>query len=234
MHRASSLRRCRPRRTLLVAVLLLAGTGAFLSTAAQGADTSWSTRVQYGKASWYGSYFHGRSTASGERFHMHELTAAHRSAPLGTQAMVTNLNNGQSVRVRINDRGPYVRDRIVDLSLGAARRLGMVNGGVAPVKVEFLPATTWATTEEPLTVAMPEPPLTFVVQAGTFSDLQQAKLVQQALTDYAPQVWTSAAATDTDMLYRVRFGLFPNREVAEQAAREIAKYGFSTSVMPFR
>ena len=234
MHKAASLRRCRPRRTLLVAGLLLAGTGALLSASARGADTSWSTtRVEYGRASWYGPYFHGRTTASGERFRMGALTAAHRYAPLGTHAVVTNLHNGNTVRVRINDRGPYVRGRVVDVSYGAARSLGMVHRGVIPVKVEFLSGTEPAE-ETPLTVAIPEPPPTFVVQAGAFSDQERAALVQQALADYAPQVWTSAVQKGSTVLYRVRFGLFPNRDAAENLAREIEQYGFATSVVPLR
>jgi peptidoglycan lytic transglycosylase len=100
--------------------------------------------VQYGVASWYGRAFHGRPTASGEPFDMAQITAAHRSAPLGTQALVTNLDNGQAVRVRINDRGPWKRGRLLDLSYGAAQRIGMLQAGSARVKVEFLPETKTA------------------------------------------------------------------------------------------
>ena len=98
------------------------------------------SQTQYGTASWYGRPFHGRRTASGEIYDMYEVTAAHRTAPLGTYALVTNLSNGQIVQVRINDRGPAIRRRILDLSYGAARELGMVTSGVARVKVEFLEA----------------------------------------------------------------------------------------------
>ena len=77
--------------------------------------------VQVGVASWYGPGFHGRRTANGEIYDQYELTAAHRTLPLGTRAMVTNLDNGRSVEVRINDRGPFVDGRVIDLSYGAAR-----------------------------------------------------------------------------------------------------------------
>jgi rare lipoprotein A len=83
---------------------------------------------QVGVASWYGKQFHGRATASGEDFDMFELTAAHRQLPLGTYVKVTNLRNGKSVVVRVNDRGPYVEGRIMDLSYSAARMLGFYNG----------------------------------------------------------------------------------------------------------
>lgn len=88
-----------------------------------------------GQASYYGAKHQGKRTASGERFDQNQLTAAHRSLPFGTQVRVTNLNNEKSVIVRINDRGPYARSRIIDLSRHAAQQLGMLRSGVAPVRV---------------------------------------------------------------------------------------------------
>jgi rare lipoprotein A len=92
-----------------------------------------------GNASWYGPGFTGRKTASGEIFDDTKFTAAHRTLPLGSKAQVTHLDNGKSVKVEINDRGPYIQDRIIDLSRAAARVLGMVDEGVARVRVEPLP-----------------------------------------------------------------------------------------------
>ena len=92
--------------------------------------------VQRGEASWYGPGFHGRKTASGERFNQHSLTAAHRKLPLGTKATVINLDNGKTVEVEINDRGPYVRGRIIDLSEAAAKRLAMKHTGTTLVRLE--------------------------------------------------------------------------------------------------
>ena len=94
--------------------------------------------IYSGKASWYGPGFHGRRTANGEVFNSNELTAAHRSLPFGTKVRVTNMNNGRSVVVRINDRGPFAGGRIIDLSAGAARSINMINSGVAPVRIEVL------------------------------------------------------------------------------------------------
>ena len=85
---------------------------------------------QVGVASWYGPGFHGKRTASGERFDQNDLTAAHRKLPLGSEVKVTNLENGRSIVVEINDRGPYVKGRVIDLSKAAARRLGIVEDGV--------------------------------------------------------------------------------------------------------
>ncbi len=94
--------------------------------------------VKYGKASWYGKPFHGRLTANGERYNMYSMTAAHRTYAMGTILKVTNLKNRRSVRVRINDRGPFYNTRNIDLSYGAARRLGLVHNGVGKVKIEVI------------------------------------------------------------------------------------------------
>ena len=94
---------------------------------------------EVGEASWYGRYHQGRRTASGERFDMNKLTAAHPTLPLGTEARVTNLENGKSVEVTVNDRGPYVKGRAIDLSAKAAQELGMKRRGIATVHIEVLP-----------------------------------------------------------------------------------------------
>lgn len=90
---------------------------------------------QVGVASWYGPGFHGQTTASGDRFDQNQLTAAHRTLPLGTRAVITSLETGKSVEVKITDRGPYVKGRKIDLSRAAARKLGMTKKGVAKVKI---------------------------------------------------------------------------------------------------
>ena len=94
--------------------------------------------TERGKASYYAGDFHGRKTASGERFDMNRMTAAHRTLPMGTRVRVTNLANGRDVVVRINDRGPFKRGRVIDVSYAAAKRLDMVAAGVVPVKLEIL------------------------------------------------------------------------------------------------
>lgn len=96
------------------------------------------TRGQVGNASWYGGKFHGRTTANGERFDMNQLTAAHRSLPFGSKVRVTNPATNDSVVVRINDRGPYAGNRVIDLSRAAAKAVQIIDRGVAPVKLEVL------------------------------------------------------------------------------------------------
>jgi rare lipoprotein A len=99
-------------------------------------DIEGSKVEQVGNASWYGPVLDGKKTASGQTFDQDELTAAHRTLPLGSEAVVTNLQNGKSVKVTINDRGPYVKGRKIDLSRAAARQIGMSKNGVAKVKIE--------------------------------------------------------------------------------------------------
>ena len=112
-------------------------------------------RVERGQASFYASRFHGRRTASGERYNHQAMTVAHRSLPFGTVLRVTNERNGRSITVRVNDRGPFIRGRILDLSGAAARRLGVT--GLAPVTIETIPAGE-AEPEPPAEVVPPPPP----------------------------------------------------------------------------
>jgi rare lipoprotein A len=116
-----------------IARFLLA-LGIFASGCASGAGHA----AQKGLASYYADRYHGRKTASSEVFDVNAMTAAHRTLPFGTRVRVTNVNNGRSVVVRINDRGPFVAGRVIDLSPAAARRIDMINDGVAPVKLEVL------------------------------------------------------------------------------------------------
>ncbi|AWN44044.1 septal ring lytic transglycosylase RlpA family protein [Methylobacterium durans] len=117
------------RLMLLAIVAITCSTGAH-------AEAAPSAPAQSGVASWYGPGFHGRRTANGERFNTHALTAAHRSLPFGTQVRVTNKSNGRSVVVRINDRGPFVGGRVIDLSNASARAIGV--SGVAKVSLARL------------------------------------------------------------------------------------------------
>ncbi|WP_127142592.1 septal ring lytic transglycosylase RlpA family protein [Pelagibacterium montanilacus] len=124
-------------KSAALAVVILTGSTplAISTTAAQETAV---VQTLSGVASWYGGKFHGRTTANGETYNMHAMTAAHKTLPFGTQVVVTNQNNGRSVVVRINDRGPYAGGRIIDLSREAANQIGMINAGTASVKVEVL------------------------------------------------------------------------------------------------
>ena len=114
--------------------LVVAGVVVLLACAPVG-RRGW---VQYGLASWYGPGFHGKRTASGEIFNMYKLTAAHNFLPFGTIVEVTNLTNGKKVRVRINDRGPSIKGRIIDLSYAAAKKIDLIGPGVAKVRLRVI------------------------------------------------------------------------------------------------
>jgi rare lipoprotein A len=122
----------------LLAAVVVAGCAATAQRVAVPAGRALLGWEQTGEASWYGEPYHGRRTSSGERYDMHRLTAAHPSLPFGTRVRVTNLDNGQAVEVRINDRGPFKRGRIVDVSYAAAQRLGSVGAGVIPVRLRVV------------------------------------------------------------------------------------------------
>jgi rare lipoprotein A len=147
---------------------------------------------------------------------MFQLTAAHGSAPFGTVATVTNLDTGHIVHVRINDRGPFVGERVLDLSYAAAHRLNMVDAGLARVRIEFRP-TPAASTD-------------FIVQAGAYTDQYNAARIQRALATQYPQVWITTAQEGSQTLYRVRLGTFASRDEAEQAARQVQALGYAASV----
>lgn len=126
---------------ILLGALVLSGcTSEHSVESGKGSAASTPSRhKEVGEASWYGPGFHGKETASGETFDQKKMTAAHPSLPMGTQAEVTNLENGKKVQVKINDRGPYVGDRAIDLSRAAAKKLDMDEDGTTEVKIETKP-----------------------------------------------------------------------------------------------
>lgn len=117
-------------------VVAVVGAAAWIGWRHIGRGPDAVAYIENGRASWYGPGFHGRKTASGSRFNQYGLTAAHRKLPLGAQVTVTNKRNGKSVVVVINDRGPYVRGRHIDLSKAAARKLDVLEDGTVPVRIE--------------------------------------------------------------------------------------------------
>lgn len=121
---------------ILLLLLFLGSLGCSNCCCLGGAQVT--TYVQYGKASYYGEQFHGRKTASGETFNKWGYTCAHKKLPFNTKVKVTNLKNHKTVVVRVNDRGPFVKGRIIDLSFAAAKKIGMVKDGVVKVKVEVM------------------------------------------------------------------------------------------------
>lgn len=174
--------------------------------------------VQEGIASWYGPGFHGKRTASGTVYNQNEMTAAHQTLPLGTQVVVINLRNGRQVEVEITDRGPFVDDRVIDLSYAAARELDMIGTGTAPVRIE--PAS-----DQPLANAR------YAVQVGAFRDRDAAEELQDELAEELDDVHISKVSTATGTYHRVRIGPFAEREDAQQIANDVAAKGWQAIVV---
>ncbi len=169
---------------------------------------------QRGVASWYGPGFHGKRTANGEVYDMHALTAAHKTLPFDTFVRVRNRDNGRRVVVRINDRGPFVRGRIIDLSRAAAERIDMIGSGTARVEITVVrgkragrraasPTTGW------------------VVQAGAYRDPAAAEHRARLLAPFGP----SRVAVEAG-LHKVLLGPWPKKKQAQRTARRLREAGF--------
>ena len=160
-------------------------------------------------ASWYGPGFHGNHTASGEVYDMNELTAAHKTLPLGSIAVVRSMTNGRTVTVRINDRGPFVRGRVLDLSYAGAKALEMVGSGTAEVELRVV---GFRGREGALRV-----------QVGSFTELNGARamLVQLESSHYNARIVRSGVADGA--LYRVQVGYYQTEEQAQAVARRLGK-----------
>ncbi len=174
-----------------------------------------------GIASWYGTKFHGRLTSSGEPYDMYKLTAAHRSLPLPTWAEVRHLGNGRRIIVRINDRGPFHPDRIIDLSWAAAVELGIDQSGTGPVEV------TAISFDEPAVVAIRPARLPVLLQVGAFGERERAEAVVKRLqrAGLGP-VSSQRARTGAGRVWRVRVGPVNHADEAIDIAGRVVALGF--------
>jgi rare lipoprotein A len=197
--------------------------GAFLALSAVLAAGCASSQVrpskspvgetERGVASWYGPGFHGRDTASGEPYDMHAQTAAHRTLPFGAIVEVRNLDNGLVTQVRINDRGPFRKSRVIDLSNAAARAIEMIGPGTARVELRV--------------IGFADTPGRFVVQVGAFQERELADSLQAAICREFP-----AAAVRSDAVWhRVQVGDFADREEAEAVRRKLERSGYPALVV---
>ena len=169
--------------------------------------------VEKGQASWYGRKFHGRKTSNGETYNMHAMTAAHKTLPMNTWVRVENLENGKKVTVRINDRGPFVAGRIIDLSYKAARRLGMVGPGTARVKVTALGKATAYSQKGHAPVNFKPVDYwkgNFTVQVGAFKVRPNAEKYRIKLSQNYLNAHIVPYADDRGQFHRVRIGKFNN------------------------
>lgn len=187
---------------------------------------------EYGIASWYGRRYHGNQTALGEPYDMYAMTAAHPTLPLPSYARITNTLNGKSVIVRINDRGPFLSDRVIDLSYTAAHKLDILAGGSGPVKVESIlpPGTASFRNSEP----KPIPPKLNVsainkntgvvyLQLGAFGAANNAHTFLSHIQKNLPWLSNAIGITEKNGLYKIHAGPYPNQILAQQAADSITQ-----------
>ena len=178
---------------------------------------------QTGIASWYGPGFHGKATASGAIYDQHDLTAAHQTLPLGTRVMVTNLETGSSAEVTINDRGPFAKGRIIDLSYGAGKALGMIGPGTIPVRVEVI--------DGPNGIQSIRTSLDYTLQLGSFSQIENAQQLRDRLASSYAEVSIVPLQAKDATYYRVQLGTFSNRNAAEERARQLSQAGLPVIIM---
>jgi rare lipoprotein A len=199
--------------------------------------------VERGTASWYGPGFHSASTSMGERYDMYAMTAAHKTLPLPAYAEVTNLRNGRKVVVRINDRGPFVGDRIIDLSYSAAAKLDMLLQGTAPVEVRVItPRVGPGSAVPPAVPVAPAaaPPVTVVnapanfpgiapmfIQAGVFADHENARRRVEVLLAAGLELASLDELTSPRALHRVRVGPFASVEEFDLTMRRLRDLGIN-------
>ncbi len=181
-----------------------------------------------GIASWYGDAFHGKQTSSGEIYDMHAMTAAHKTLPLGVFVRVTNLKNDKSIEVRINDRGPFVRGRIIDLSYTAAKKLDIVGPGTAPVEVVALgaPSSPDAAATDGKYVKIDYFSGEFTIQVGAFSDQKNAQRLQSKLNESYANAHVVPYDNGRQIYYRVRVGKYTQLDKAEHFEQKLIENGY--------
>ena len=201
-----------------------------------------------GVASWYGRKFHGKRTSSGEPYDMYGMTAAHRTLPLPSYVRVKNLQNGNTVVVRVNDRGPFLHNRLIDLSYTAAARLGVIGTGTAMVEVESIgpeptlttfalkPKVSILSTAEAATAPADNSPTTprLTVQVGAFSQYENAVNLRDRLerAGFTPiQIQTPTTEPASARVYRVRIGPVATVEQGDQLVEQIARHGITDAML---
>jgi rare lipoprotein A len=187
---------------------------------------------EQGIASWYGTEFHGRKTSSGEPYDMNAPTAAHRILPFGSVAEVTNRTNGKKTVVTINDRGPFVKDRIIDLSYRGAQELDMVGPGTAPVTITVVGIDNRYTQPLPSGAPAYDPwSGTFAVQVGAFSTEETARALKEKLSGLYEQAYILRFEQKNKTLYRVRVGPFETLKETIKVQKQLAAAGYGNTFM---
>lgn len=213
------------RRSLfLLAIALVSACSVPPSRVRVPQPPSADSRVsQTGIASWYGPGFHGKATARGDVYNQNDMTAAHQTLPLGSKVMVTNMENGRTAEVLVNDRGPFAKGRIIDLSYAAAQSIDMVGPGTALVRLDLL--------DSPVPLRAIRPALDYTLQLGSFSQLENAQQLRDRVVKNFDSVMITPLQSKDTTYYRVHLGNFSNRTAAEEMARQISQAGYSVIIM---
>ena len=185
--------------------------------------------TQEGIASWYGKDFHGKKTSNGETYDMHAMTAAHKTLPLGVFVKVRNKENGEETIVRVNDRGPFVKSRIIDLSYSAAKKLGVDLKGTAPVRIEALGYKASGSGGENYKAPETYDSGNYSVQVGAFRDQQNAKRLSEEMRRLHGYSEVKSAMVNGELFYRVQAGKFSSLHEAEEAEVRFSDQGYPGS-----
>lgn len=204
--------------TLLASLLLLLFIMSSCGVIPRTPSSKTLATLGEGRASWYGPNFHGKLTANGEIFDMNELTAAHRTLPFNTIVRVDNQENGRTVIVRINDRGPYVDNRIIDLSRKAASDIDMIGAGTASVRLSLLKEG-----DRPVTEQNSSSLETFTIQIASFEKKNDAELKAKSITGARVE----EVQVNNRVLYRVYYGTYYSLEKAKTAEAELKASGIN-------
>jgi rare lipoprotein A len=184
-----------------------------------------------GIASWYGKDFHGRKTSSGEVYNMYAMTAAHKTLPLGTQVRVRNLDNGKEIDVKINDRGPFVPGRIIDLSHTGAKKLGIIGPGTAPVEITALGVAVGVSNGKQTYVPMDYETGHFTVQVGAFEKPANAERLRNKLGKSFENAHIVTYFDGQKTFYRVRVGQLSTLSQAVEYEQMLIESGYPAATI---
>jgi rare lipoprotein A len=225
------------RGSFLLAVLLLAAL--LLVVSCTGKRHARRKVLGYAVASWYGPNFHGKLTASGERYNMDAMTCAHKRLPFGTRLKLINVKNRRSAIVVVNDRGPFVRGRSLDLSRAAAKKLEIIGPGIGKVKVIYLGRDLryrkylHGKSVQTVKKAKLRGKEIYTIQVGAFSDQESAEYIREGLELNHEKVYVMEKRVEGERYYRVRVGKFRTVENARRYAELLADEGYDTDIIPF-
>lgn len=211
-------------------ILQLAACSVFFIILASCAATKYEPykgfpQKTYGVASWYGADFHGKPTSSGEIYNMHANTCAHKEYSFGTRLRVTNISNNKSVECIVNDRGPFVSGRDLDLSYACAKEIGLIGAGTGKVKIEHMGRDMRYVREVLYFSGINHGP--FTIQVGSFKEMPNATRLKAALDYRYENVYIAETNIKGEVFYRVRIGKFEARNDAESLAKMLADEGYS-------